>query len=623
MKLLLINPRFPESFWSFKWAVDSVLPGKRAVNPPLGLATVAALTPASWKVEIVDENVETIPLRPDADIVGVCGMGVQFKRQRELLNYYRASGYHVVAGGSYASLCPERYESLADTVVAGEAEYIWPEFCRDYEAGNSRALYEEKGMVSLADSPTPRFDLLKLDRYTNISLQFSRGCPFRCEFCDIIVMFGRKPRTKSPEQIGRELDALRKSGARSVFFVDDNFIGDKNVAKTLLRSLIEYQHEHRYRFQFGTEASLNLAQDTELLRLMTEANFAWVFIGIESPDEESLKETKKLQNTREDILTSLRRIYEHGLDIFAGFIIGFDHDTLATFERQYRFIIESGIQVAMVGLLTALPKTPLHHRLMTEGRLLPGADGTDNTSIGTNFIPAQIEPGVLVREYRRLYERLLSSRTIGDRIRQKARWLKRPQYRPLYSLRQQLSIVTRFAWLGLSRSPGRLIQFTRCALFASMRQLPLVISEWITAISMVDFARRHLLVRSEERVTAGYLNELQHRLRRYISQISINTDAAVPQVSVHVHAGLDRAFYARTARSLRTLLDNTTSTVALHVDQFREDQRVNWRRLLRRLQRDGDRISVSATASLAELLEIDSSVFHLILEPVRVETNQQ
>src|SRR2546430_5850933 len=389
-------------------------------------------------------------------------MGVQFRRQKELSGYYRSLGYYVVAGGSYASLCPERYETLANTVVAGEAEYIWKEFCRDYEAGTQPALYEEKGVVPLADSPTPRFDLLKLDRYTNISLQFSRGCPFLCEFCDIIIMFGRKPRTKSNEQVGRELDALRALHAHNVFFVDDNFIGDKNVAKGLLRYLRDYQREHKYRFQFGTEASLNLAQDNELLTLFPEANFAWVFIGIESPDEESLKETKKLQNTREDILTSVRRIYEHGLDIFAGFIIGFDNDTMKTFESQYRFIVDSGIQVAMVGLLTALPKTPLYKRLEGEGRLLPGADGTDNTSIGTNFIPKQIEYDTLVREYRHLYERLLSHRTIADRIQNKILHIGAAQYRSLYPMRQQLGILARFAWKGLLRGgPSRILNFAR------------------------------------------------------------------------------------------------------------------------------------------------------------------
>ncbi|HEV8433668.1 MAG TPA: B12-binding domain-containing radical SAM protein, partial [Thermoanaerobaculia bacterium] len=215
MRLLLINPRAPESFWTFRWAVDRVLPDKRAINPPLGLATLAALSPESWEIEIVDENVEPIPTDPVADIIGVCGMGVQFARQRELLTHFRSRGFFVVAGGSYASLCPEAYEEIADAVIAGEAEYIWPEFCRDFEAGEAKPLYRECGEVSLHDSPPPRYDLLKLDRYAMVSLQFSRGCPFRCEFCDIIVMFGRKPRTKTPEQVCRELDVLRENGVRN------------------------------------------------------------------------------------------------------------------------------------------------------------------------------------------------------------------------------------------------------------------------------------------------------------------------------------------------------------------------------------------------------------------------
>ena len=194
MRLLLVNPRYPESFWSFKWAVEDILPEKRAINPPLGLATLAALCPKDWDIEIVDENVESIPLAPAADLIGVCGMGVQFARQSELLGYYRAQGYRVVAGGSFASLCPERYEGLADTVVAGEAEYTWPRFCSDFAAGSAAALYREAGTVALADSPTPRFDLLKLSLYSTATMQFSRGCPYLCEFCDIIVMFGRKPR---------------------------------------------------------------------------------------------------------------------------------------------------------------------------------------------------------------------------------------------------------------------------------------------------------------------------------------------------------------------------------------------------------------------------------------------
>src|SRR5271166_6343823 len=387
MRLLLINPRFPESFWSSKWALAEVLPNKRAMNPPLGLATLAALCPPHWEVEIVDENIEPIPLEPQVGIVGVCGMGVQFPRQQELLAYYRSRGHYVVAGGSYASLCPEQYTTHADTVIAGESEYIWKEFCRNFEHGTPKPLYHETGMVALTDSPTPRFDLLKLERYSYVSLQFSRVCPFLCEFCDIIVMFGRKPRSKSLEQVERELDALRSLGARNVFFVDDNLIGRPAAAKALLRGLIEYQRRHDYAFRFGTEVSINLAQDAELLELMRDANFGWVFIGIESPDPKTLKETRKTQNTHEDVLASVRTIYSYGIDVLGGFIVGFDNDTLESFDGQYRFIMKSGIQAAMVGLLTALPRTPLYERLQREGRLRDAADAADNTKLATNVVP--------------------------------------------------------------------------------------------------------------------------------------------------------------------------------------------------------------------------------------------
>jgi radical SAM superfamily enzyme YgiQ (UPF0313 family) len=426
MKLLLVNPKSPESFWSLKWAVDVVLPHKRSLNPPLGLATLAALCPQGWEVSIVDENIEAIPLRPEADIIGICGMGVQFPRQRELLTYYRSKGFYVVAGGSYASLCPELYAPLADTVVAGEAEYTWREFCRDIESNEPKPLYQESGTVSLADSPVPRFDLLQLDKYQTVSLQFSRGCPFRCEFCDIIVMFGRRPRTKSVEQVGRELDLLRRRNVRNAFFVDDNFIGNKPAAKELLEFLRDYQRDHDYDFRFGTEASINLAHDEELLELFRQANFAWVFIGIESPDADSLKETRKYQNTRRDLLSSVRRIYSEGIDVLGGFIVGFDNDTIETFGKQYEFIMQSGIQTAMVGLLTALPKTPLYERLRGEGRLIAGASGAENTRLATNVIPKRMGYDELIAGYRTLLRRLVRYDGIAGRIRNKVRYLTHP-----------------------------------------------------------------------------------------------------------------------------------------------------------------------------------------------------
>ena len=492
VRLLLINPRYPESFWNFRWAVDEILPGKRAVNPPLGLATLAALCPPHWHVAIVDENVEPVPLHPVADIIGVCGMGVQFARQKELLAHYRKAGYRVVAGGSYASLCPERYADVADTVVAGEAEYIWPDFCEDLERGAPRALYRESGTVALADSPAPRFDLLKLDKYSTATLQFSRGCPYLCEFCDIIVMFGRKPRCKAVEQVGHELDALRALRQRNVFFVDDNLIGHPAAARKLLGYLAEYQRQHDYAFRFGTEVSLNLAQDRELLRLFRAANFSWVFIGIESSDPETLRQTRKTQNLHEDVLTSVRRIYAHGIDILAGFIVGFDNDTLETFQRQYRFIVESGVQAAMVGLLTALPKTPLYARLEKEGRLHAIADGTDNTKPATNLIPKRMAYQSMIAEYQMMYRRLVSDRNIARRIRNKLRFMPAPLYSGEYSMGQRFAIVLRLLRFGIL--PGgiaRVWHFGGTLIASSPRQWPLLIVDWIAGLSMQDYVRRH------------------------------------------------------------------------------------------------------------------------------------
>ena len=494
MRLLLINPRFPESFWSYEWMLNAILPGQRSINPPLGLATLAALCPAHWKVEIVDENIEPIPLLPEADIIGLCGMGVQFQRQKELLSYYRARGHYVVAGGSYASLCPEQYVELADSVLAGEAEYIWKEFCADFEQGAPKPLYHETGTVALTDSPTPRFDLLKLERYSRASLQFSRGCPFRCEFCDIIVMFGRTPRVKNLEQVGRELDELRHFNVRRVFFVDDNLIGNLPMARKLLQYLKEYQERHNYWFSFGTEATLNMAQHEDLLELFRAANFGWVFIGIESPDPASLKETLKTQNLREDILTSVRRIYSYGIEVAAGFIIGFDNDTLDTFERQYRFITDAGIQAAMIGLLTALPKTPLYDRLKKEGRLSTLEHASDNTRPSTNIIPKGMPYDDMVDSYIALYCRLLADREIALRIRNKLRHLRNPVYRSAYPPQEALGILWRLVHRGiLPGGPIRLWHFLHSMPWLTPSRLPTVISDWIVGLSMRHFVEQRLI----------------------------------------------------------------------------------------------------------------------------------
>lgn len=622
MRLLLINPKYPESFWSFKWAIDGILPSKRAINPPLGLATLATLCPDSWEVEIVDENIESIPLAPAADLVGVCGMGVQFGRQGELLRYYREQGYRTVAGGSFASLCPERYEALADSVVAGEAEYLWPRFCADFAAGAPVALYRETDVVTLADSPTPRFDLLKLDRYSTATLQFSRGCPYLCEFCDIIVMFGRKPRTKSVTQIERELDRLRAANARNVFFVDDNLIGNRAVAKQLLRGLIDYQARNGYRFRFGTEASINLAQDAELLQLMRDANFGWVFIGIESSDPETLKATRKTQNIHQDVLTSIRTIYSWGIDVLGGFIVGFDDDTLESFETQYRFIMDSGIQAAMVGLLTALPRTPLYARLEREGRLRGQLDMADNTKLATNVVPKRITYAEMIDAYKNLYRRLLTDRGIADRIRSKLRHLGDPVYEGEYALLQRVRIVLRLVVRGII--PGgwsRIREFARSLPWLAPKKLPLAIVDWIAGLAMRDYVQRHF-EQPAERLRAPIENRLAS-MRAYIAGrfrqggVSLASQAARVDLALRLDSAVGHHVFRGLARHLDRLLRVQGTSLTLYVDSLPASDAPAIERLLQRLAPHGDRIFVRLSERLQRLVHVDSSRFNLVVAPIR------
>jgi radical SAM superfamily enzyme YgiQ (UPF0313 family) len=618
MRLLLINPRSPESFWSFRWAVSEILTGKRAVNPPLGLATLAALCPPHWQVRIIDENIEPLPLEPEADLIGIGGMGVQFPRQRELLEYYRSRGYFVVAGGSYASLCPERYEHLADTVICGEAELIWPRFCADFAAGCAQALYREAGTIDLRTSPTPRFDLLQLSLYTNATMQFSRGCPYMCEFCDIIVMFGRKPRHKTLEQIGRELDVLRERGVHKIFFVDDNLIGNVKVAKGLLRYLIDYQERHRHSFSFGTEASLNLAQDEELMELFRAAHFRWAFIGIESPDEASLRETRKLQNVRVDPLAAVRAIHAHGIEVLAGFIIGFDNDTVRTFELQHEFILRSGIQTAMIGLLNAMPRTPLYERLRAAGRLREGDSGVDNTKLDTNVVPVGMSREELLGGYRRLHERLLDDGAIARRIINKNRFLGRAPGAMEYGARTSLGILARLLWRGiLPGGPARAWHFLRSFPWLTPWQIPATVSDWIVGLSMGDYARRQL---REAPPDAPLLwNTQLRRLAQALHRCGTGRvlvgpragDRSAPVLRLSLQAVPGRRV-RRTARHLRAFLDQTPARLTLRFEELHAADLPQLRCLLARLVHFADKVSIE-TGTLHGLITLNAWPFQLTL----------
>ncbi|KXK02367.1 MAG: radical SAM domain-containing protein [Acidobacteria bacterium OLB17] len=406
MKVLLVYPIFPDTYWSFRHALK--IEGKRAPFPPLCLLTVAGMLPAAWERKLVDMNVEELR-REDiewADIVFVSAMIVQKESLEQVVDLVRSMGKRVAAGGPFVSTSSDKLPA-ADHIFIGEAENTLPEFLHDLELGIARKFYQADERPSLANTPTPDFSLIDMRHYSAMSLQYSRGCPFNCEFCDIIEIYGRVPRTKSNEQMLAELDALKAAGWRGmVFIVDDNFIGNKKNVRQLLPALLEWSRANGEPFTFITEASINLAEDEALLQLMQDVGFKRVFLGIETPVEESLKLANKGQNTKRNLLDSIRKIQSYGLEVMGGFIVGFDNDPEDIFERQMTFIRESGIPLAMVGLLSALPDTQLWRRLNKEGRLLNVTTG-NNTDCSLNFIP-KMDKDKLVAGYKRVLRNIYS-----------------------------------------------------------------------------------------------------------------------------------------------------------------------------------------------------------------------
>ena len=447
MNLLLVYPSFPDTFWSFRHALRFVR--KRAAFPPLGLLTVAAMLPGQWSQRLVDTNVRA--LTDDdldwADMVFVSGMTLQRESAREIVSSCKAAGVRVVAGGPLFSSEYQDFDQV-DHFVLGEAEVTLPELLSDLERGVARRVYEAGDYPDLRETPTPLWELAAMKSYASMSLQYSRGCPFDCDFCNVTALFGHRPRTKRAEQIIEELDRISGLGWRgAVFFVDDNLIGNKKALKTdLLPALIEWRRGRRY-ITFQTEASINLADDPELMRMMVQAGFDTVFIGIETPDEDCLRECNKNQNRRRDLVEAVKSIQRAGLQVQGGFIVGFDGDTPSIFQRQIDFIQRSGIATAMVGLLQAPPGTRLYERLKRDGRLLGKSTG-DNVD-GTTNVRTIMGIDTLRDGYRNLMEQLYSPKHYYRRVKTFLREYRAPRFGTRPRLVEMLAFSRSILHLGI------------------------------------------------------------------------------------------------------------------------------------------------------------------------------
>jgi radical SAM superfamily enzyme YgiQ (UPF0313 family) len=386
MNVLFVYPEYPDTFWSFKYVLKFI--AKKAAFPPLGLLTVAAMLPAKWPKKLVDLNIETLEDRELAwaDMVFISAMIVQKKSAQEIINRCLSHGKKVVAGGPAFTTQHEEFTGV-DHFVLNEAEVTLPLFLHDLEQGEPQKVYTSDVRPKITETPLPLWSLIDIHAYATLAIQYSRGCPYNCEFCDIVIMNGRIPRSKTPGQMKKEFQALYDAGWRkSVFIVDDNFIGNRQEVKKMLPELIAWQKEHNYPFTLLTEASTDLANDEHLMQMMSRANFFKVFLGLETPDKESLKECGKYQNSSRNLVEAVHTIHEHGMQVMGGFIVGFDNDTETIFDSQIAFIQQIGVVTAMVGVLTALPQTRLWYRLKAEGRLLGGATG-ENTDGVLNFMP--------------------------------------------------------------------------------------------------------------------------------------------------------------------------------------------------------------------------------------------
>jgi radical SAM superfamily enzyme YgiQ (UPF0313 family) len=465
LKCLLIQSKFSaSSFWNYVDVCKMV--GAKYPAAPLGLLTVAALLPQNWTFKLIDENVEEVLDEHFewADIVCVGGMLPQQASMLAIID--RAHRFHlpVVVGGPDPTSQPELYR-IADYLVLGEGEVTIPLFIADMERGRTSGEYQSEEKTDMISAVTPRFDLIRFQDYLQIGIQFSRGCPFHCEFCNIVELFGRVPRTKTPEQMLRELQTLYDLGYRGhIDIVDDNFIGNKKTVKTVLTAIRDWSERHKYPFYFSTECSINLADDEKLMQLMKDVDFRYVFIGIETPEETALIMTDKITNVNKPVEETIHKIHSYGMIVNAGFIIGFDHESDHIAENMIRCISDSGVSMAMVGMLYALPNTRLTRRLRKEGRLYEGSSTLkedmaviDQTTSGLNFITKRSRIDVL-RDFVRIERIIYNPENYFRRVVSTALQLKLiPQYRPglMRRLKTGLAFLKLSRQLGKSRSTAR------------------------------------------------------------------------------------------------------------------------------------------------------------------------
>ena len=500
-KVLCVYPKFPRTYWGAEYALP--LCGKRTLLPPLGLLTIAALLPSDWPVRLCDMNVK--PLDDAdldwADVVFLSGMIIQRDSLLAVARRARARGKRVVAGGPYANTSADVLAAEVDCVVVGEAEELMPALCAAIERGELPARMQASARPDVSVLPPPRYELLQdASAYQSIGLQWSRGCPFNCEFCDIIEVFGRKPRTKSAAQLGRELDAIYATGYRgSVFIVDDNFIGNKVEVRRMLPALGAWMRAHGDPFDLYTEASVNLATDDRLIDAMVDAGFSSVFLGIETPSEEALRETQKLQNTALDLDVAVRKLVSRGLEVMAGFIVGFDSDDAGAVERQREWIARSPIPLAMVGILTALPGTQLETRLRAEGRLVE--DSTGDNFARPNFVTTLDEP-TLLAGYARMLAEVYSPENYFARAERALAACPEERTRFRHRLRYGLGCLVRsLVWQGLfSNYRWAYWRFLLRAVRRTPGRFARAIAFCIQGEHMIRYTREDVLPRVEQAI---------------------------------------------------------------------------------------------------------------------------